>query len=247
MELGCPICDHGMTPILRRRDNYSCGIRFGVHSPDNARGVAVYGECCNCGHIATDYFCEWSDDMFRDRIYNDTYHLYDPAYVQRRPSALAHAVKNHFDPEVRVLDYGSGSGIVPAALKREGFDARGFDPMTDDTEPAAGSFDLVLCTEVLEHVPDPDQVAQTIGRLARNGGIVVLTTLLLPEAREHDFWWLGPRNGHIHAFSPKSLSHLFPGIRSFSPGVHYLGEPPRGFLKDVEAAILCERERERVA
>ncbi|MBR9823904.1 MAG: class I SAM-dependent methyltransferase [Rhodobacteraceae bacterium] len=242
MSPTCPICQNGMTPILRRSDNYSCGVRFGVPSPDLPRGEVTYAECGHCGHVSTAYFDDWTDGTFRDRIYNETYHLYDPGYVLRRPTALAAAVVNHYRPGIRVLDYGSGSGIVPRLLRDAGFDAHGYDPMTDDREPAAGSFDLVLCTEVLEHVPDPWQPAAIISRLAREGADVVLTTLLLPEAREHDFWWLGPRNGHIHAFSARSLDLLFPGMTSYSPGVHSLGAPPRAFLKEVQSAILCERE-----
>lgn len=41
-----------------------------------------------------------------------------------------------------------------------------------------GSFDVVLCTEVLEHVPDPAGVVREIGRVLRPGGTLLLTAPL---------------------------------------------------------------------
>jgi SAM-dependent methyltransferase len=41
-----------------------------------------------------------------------------------------------------------------------------------------GSFDVVLCTEVLEHVPDPAGVVREIARVLRPGGKLLLTAPL---------------------------------------------------------------------
>ena len=38
-----------------------------------------------------------------------------------------------------------------------------------------GQFDLVLCLEVLEHERDPEGLIDTLGRLAKPGGLVVAT------------------------------------------------------------------------
>ncbi|GAB4203773.1 MAG: class I SAM-dependent methyltransferase [Sandaracinaceae bacterium] len=38
-----------------------------------------------------------------------------------------------------------------------------------------GSFDAVLCTEVLEHVPDPVRVIHELARILRSGGKLILT------------------------------------------------------------------------
>ena len=37
------------------------------------------------------------------------------------------------------------------------------------------SFDVVICTEVLEHVPDPIRAVEEIGRLMRPGGVLLVT------------------------------------------------------------------------
>lgn len=38
-----------------------------------------------------------------------------------------------------------------------------------------GSFDAILCTEVLEHVPDPNAALMEFSRLLRPGGLLILT------------------------------------------------------------------------
>jgi SAM-dependent methyltransferase len=43
---------------------------------------------------------------------------------------------------------------------------------------ADGAFDAVLCTEVLEHVPEPIRVVRELGRILRPGGRLLLTAPL---------------------------------------------------------------------
>lgn len=69
---------------------------------------------------------------------------------------------------------GKGDGL---GLQMGRFDQSGIDIVSDLTaipEPD-GSFDAALCTEVLEHVPDPLAAVREMARLLRPGGRLILT------------------------------------------------------------------------
>jgi 2-polyprenyl-3-methyl-5-hydroxy-6-metoxy-1,4-benzoquinol methylase len=94
----------------------------------------------------------------------------------------------------RVLDYGCGDGAFAAALARAGASVTAFDvsgaaleqartfaihaPGLEiaATEPSPGGFDVVFCTQVLEHVEDDRAFAARVAGQARPGGLVVGTT-----------------------------------------------------------------------
>lgn len=58
---------------------------------------------------------------------------------------------------------------------------------------AANSIDTVLCTELLEHVPDPDGVAREIARVLRPGGVAFVTApFVYPVHDERDYFRYAP-------------------------------------------------------
>jgi SAM-dependent methyltransferase len=74
-------------------------------------------------------------------------------------------------------DFAQYDGTGDAVGLHPGTWAVDVDIVSDITtipEPDA-SFDAVLCTEVLEHVPDPVPVIREFARLIRPGGLLVLT------------------------------------------------------------------------
>jgi SAM-dependent methyltransferase len=56
------------------------------------------------------------------------------------------------------------------------------------------SFDTVLCTELLEHVPDPDRCLAEIARALRPGGALLMTVPFISalHALPYDFWRFTP-------------------------------------------------------
>lgn len=69
---------------------------------------------------------------------------------------------------------GRGDG---AGLHSQSWEQANLDIVSDITAipQRDGSFDAVLCTEVLEHLPDPLAALREFGRLLRPGGWLVLT------------------------------------------------------------------------
>jgi 2-polyprenyl-6-hydroxyphenyl methylase/3-demethylubiquinone-9 3-methyltransferase len=104
--------------------------------------------------------------------------------------------------DAQVLDVGCGGGILSEAMARGGARVIGIDlsqAVLDVAELHAlegklaieyraiaaeelaaarpGSFDLVTCMEMLEHVPDPAAALAALGLLVKPGGHVIISTL----------------------------------------------------------------------
>jgi len=103
----------------------------------------------------------------------------------------------------RVLDIGCGGGILADAMARQGAQVLGIDLATKALKVAQlhaleahtqgveyreisaealaaeqpGSFDVVTCMEMLEHVPDPSSVVRACATLAKPGGQVFFSTI----------------------------------------------------------------------
>lgn len=117
-----------------------------------------------------------------------------------RQNWLSHVLQSI--PNGRILDAGAGelknrkycghleyvsqdfcqySGAVHAGpnvgLLDDGWDTSKIDLVSDITEiPAEDcSFDVILCSEVLEHVPEPTHALDEFARLLKPGGVLILT------------------------------------------------------------------------
>ncbi len=73
------------------------------------------------------------------------------------------------------------------------------------------SLDVVLCGEIIEHVPDNDKALEEIRRVLRNGGQFVLSVPYketLKIAKCPGCGTVFELNGHLHTYDKQSLRHL---------------------------------------
>ena len=71
-----------------------------------------------------------------------------------------------------------GAGVAPnEGLQLKSWDTSRVDLVSDITAIPApdASFDAILCSEVLEHVPEPTHALDEFARLLKPGGVVILT------------------------------------------------------------------------
>lgn len=90
--------------------------------------------------------------------------------------------------EYRTQDY---APLQPDQLRDAGYGA--IDYVCDATAiPVAdGSFDAVLCTEMLEHVPEPVRVVRELARVLRPGGRLILTAPLGSGIHQEPYHFYG--------------------------------------------------------
>jgi len=94
-----------------------------------------------------------------------------------------------------------------------------------------GAFSLCVCSQVLEHVPEPQALCSEVGRTLRPGGHFLLSAPFYWPLHEEpfDFWRFTPHglrhllrkagfevlsleaDGHAISLTATSLNHLFPG------------------------------------
>ena len=128
---------------------------------------------------------------------------------------------------LQVLDIGCGGGLIAEPLARLGADVVGIDPAGSGIDAARAhaaqsgleidyrtataeelrdqgeQFDVVLCLEVIEHVPDVPGLVEVCGQLTKPGGALVFSTInrtfkafaLAIVGAEYVLRWL-PRGTH---------------------------------------------------
>jgi SAM-dependent methyltransferase len=218
-----------MNMLATGRSRSSCplGCSGPVRDLGSRNGFQVV-RCSRCRHLFTTNLP--SDDAL-DAIYS----LY--SYKKRGLKSMSKfiftrmdEILSRFDPyrsTNRLLDVGFGSGVVLAvgrdrrwdvfgiersALAVEQARENGFDHVVEGdfvTAPyAEGFFDVIVMSELIEHLPDPLPFLSAARKFLRPGGLLYLTTPngagLSGRVLSSDWTVVAPPE-HLQLFSPESL------------------------------------------
>ena len=147
------------------------------------------------------------DDFFRDEVYLSL----KTSLFNYRLRKLR--IAKHVPASGRILDIGSGTAPVSPDLTRtvvadlseeamrhvacESKSVQSITAMTFD----AASFDCVLCSEVLEHVPDDLRAISELRRVLKPGGALIVTVPFQKRFWAEDDEFVG----HVRRYDPGEL------------------------------------------
>ena len=195
----CPLCEDPLSPFVTVATGRKAGSR-----------PLAFLECRTCRLVVRDP-CAWPDreaerayyQLHENRADDPNYrHFLAPAIERLRPL---------LGPGVAALDFGCGPDSALVAVGREaGASMLGYDPLfaPDEALLRASAYDVVSCTETVEHLHRPRAVFRQMGRLLRPGGRLVLQTGFAPDAEAFADWhyWRDPT--HVIFFRARTFEWL---------------------------------------
>lgn len=134
--------------------------------------------------------------------------------------------------KLRILEVGSGLGYLTYALQRAGYDCCGIDISTRAVEvakrdfgdfysvmdlmemPIKGNdaFDLIIATELIEHVTVPKALIEKAQSLLKPDGKLIMTTPNKDLYSERFIWHTDPPPVHLWWFSKTSMRRIAWGL-----------------------------------
>jgi SAM-dependent methyltransferase len=225
-----PLTAPGVVPIVPAMACQIC--RAEDAAPFAEKGGCKLFRCGVCGFVFMDPL---PDAVTVGELYDDAYGGAESGYFAKVDKKLKRARRQlrwlgRLVPSGRFLDAGCNGGFVAEAARQAGYEASGVDPDpvsiayarehypgidfhqgTVEDYTAIAPFDLVYCSEVIEHAPDVNRFVAALAALMHPGAILYMTT---PDISH----WRRPRNvldwdafcppAHCVYFSPGNLATL---------------------------------------
>ena len=169
-----------------------------------------YYQCTDCEYIFKSPECHQDLSLQKERYdlhENDEDHVGYRAYFQRFLDftlPLAGAPEN-------ALDFGCGRSILLAKMLREnGIACDAYDPLYHpDTMDDSKKYELIVSTEVFEHLQQPGEVFERLLERLEEGGYLAIQTQFHPnELGRFKTWYYHQDPTHVVFFTTQTFKVL---------------------------------------
>ncbi len=170
-----------------------------------AKRIFLHCPQCDLIFVPESHHLSPDQEVSRYKMHRNT--LSNEGYVGMFLEKIA--MLHQYCPQVKsVLDYGCGpSPVLAELLKREGFSCDIYDPYFFPLFPES-SYDLVISTEVFEHLRDIRQELHKICTLIKQGGYLAIMTSLHDDVSDFENWWYASDPTHICFFGGSTFDWL---------------------------------------
>ena len=160
--------------------------------------------CADCRSLYASKLPEIEETLNYDEYYSAT-NLEVPEFIMKRVDEIISGFESYKKTN-RLLDIGFGAGTILQVASRKGWDVSGQEVSSPAVEQARvqgfeafcgnlseakypdAYFDVITCSEILEHVPNPQEILLEVARILRPGGLFWATT---PSARGISYRLMG--------------------------------------------------------
>jgi 2-polyprenyl-3-methyl-5-hydroxy-6-metoxy-1,4-benzoquinol methylase len=175
--------------------------------------------CSGCKTIYTSRLPVGDETEDYDNYYTDA-NLVVPDFISQRVREIIGGFSRYRKTN-RLLDIGFGAGTILTEAKNQNWDAYGTEvsqPAVDQAKKMGhrvhhgllksatftdGFFDVIIASEILEHLPEPEEELREISRILRPGGLFWATT---PSAGSLSFILM---KNHWSVLSPPEHTQLY--------------------------------------
>jgi len=198
-EIVCEICGHGVRTI------------------HDGRFEIDYYYCKNCEFMFMDDEKIVPPEQEQKRYLAHINTPDDTEYVDMLKRFIEISIKPFHKNITTALDFGSGPGpVLSMLLKKMGFEVDIYDIYFAPQKVYRGkTYDLITCTEVLEHVKNPLEILKELKKHLNPGAILAIMTLFHPveglspaNASVFNNWWYRRDPTHISFFRPETFRYI---------------------------------------
>ena len=233
-EIKCIICDHSATVVIEKLGGYQEGQEFKIYYCTSCNTSFAWPHVVD----DKIYDCIYSQINVIPGYNRYASYANDVSLKENGLDYLAGKEANYFsvkeilsqttNKKNKILEVGSGLGYLTYAISQQGYDITGLDISFDAVKESQrkfgnhyvcqdvyqyaidnpGKFDIVILTEVIEHVPDPKEFCKVLISLLSTGGKLIITTPNKSAYSPKEYWETELPPVHLTWFSEDSFKAI---------------------------------------